>query len=60
MYIKEPFFCSILKSSLAWPKYDEPKGTNVLIILMYTDYPILAKHNSFMTGSNIFHLNYIK
>ena len=42
---KEPFFCSILKSSFALPKYDEPKGSNVLIILLY---PSLAKHNSWI------------
>ena len=34
---KEPFFCSIFKSSFAWPKYDEPKGSNVLIILHCTN-----------------------
>jgi hypothetical protein len=42
-----------LKSLFAWPKYDEPKGSNVLIILHYKDYPTLAKHNSFITGSNV-------
>ena len=57
---REPFFCSILKSSFAWPKYDEPKGSNVLIILLYKEYPTLAKHNSFITGSNVFRLNDIK
>jgi len=47
--------------SFAWPKYDEPKGSNVLIILLYKDYPtFIAKHNSFITGSNVFHLNNIK
>jgi hypothetical protein len=39
------------------PKYDEPKGSNVLMILLYKDYPTLAKHNRFITGSNVFHLN---
>jgi hypothetical protein len=32
---------------------------NSLIILLYKDYPTLAKHNSFITGSNVFHLNNI-
>jgi hypothetical protein len=32
---------------------------NDLIILLYKDYPTLAKHNSFITGSNVFHLNNI-
>jgi hypothetical protein len=35
----------------------EPKGSNVLMILLYKDYPTLAKHNRFITGSNVFHLN---
>ena len=40
-----------MKSSCAWPKYNEPKGSNIWIILHYKDYPTLAKHNSFITGS---------
>jgi hypothetical protein len=32
---------------------------NDLIVLLYKDYPTLAKHNSFITGSNVFHLNNI-
>ena len=34
-------------------------SVNDLIILLYKDYPTLAKHNSFITGSNVFHLNNI-
>ena len=41
--------------------YDEPKGSNVLMILLYKEYStLLAKHNNFITGSNVFHLNNIK
>jgi hypothetical protein len=55
--IRNHSFVPFWKAHLLKPKYDEPKGSNVLMILLYKDYPTLAKHNSFITGSNVFHLN---